>query len=133
MIPFAAATGVQAAAALAAAVAAACALALPSARGRLLAMPGAWVLPARAGLAVAEDQVREQVSGRAGLLGAAAVAGMVALVLAALIVRRWPAVFVVAAVAMLPVRIPVGIGGDTANLLLPLYGVLAAGVLAALL
>src|SRR4051812_8334839 len=115
--PIAAATSVQGAAALAAAVAAACALALPSARRRTLAMPVALVLAALAIAAVAEDQIRSQVSGRASLVAVAAVAGLVALVVGALIVRRWPAVLIVAAVAALPVRIPVGVGGDTANLL----------------
>ena len=44
---------------------------------------------------------------------------------------RRPGWFVIAVVLTLPFRIPVPTGADdTANLLLPLYGVLAAGVLA---
>jgi O-antigen ligase len=45
-------------------------------------------------------------------------------------IRRWPAVLPVAAVAMLPIRVPLEIGGQTANLLVPLYLVIASGVLA---
>lgn len=45
-------------------------------------------------------------------------------------IRRWPAVLPVAAVAMLPIRVPLEIGGETANLLVPLYLVIASGVLA---
>src|SRR4051794_12626935 len=131
MTPFAAATGVQAAAALLAALAAAAVLVLPPGRRRTLAMPVAVGLAVLAILAVAEDQVREQLSGRVGLLAVGAVAGLAALAVLAAVFRRWPGAFVVAAVAAIPVRIPVGIGGETANLLLPLYAVIAGGVLAA--
>ena len=133
MTPLAAATGVQAAAALLAALAAAVVLLAPTARVRAWAMPAALVLAVLAVLAVSEDQVREQVSGRAGLVGVAALAGLGALLVGAWLFRRWPAAVVVAAALALPVRIPVSIGGETANLLLPLYGVIACGVLAALL
>ena len=133
MTPLAAATGVQAAAALLAALAAAVVLLAPTARVRAWAMPAALVLSVLAVLAVSGDQVREQVSGRAGLVGVAALAGLGALLVGAWLFRRWPAAVVVAAALALPVRIPVSIGGETANLLLPLYGVIACGVLAALL
>ena len=49
--------------------------------------------------------------------------------LAALFVRR-PTWLPFALIAALPFRLPVGTGGDTANLLIPLYVVLGAGVLA---
>ncbi|MFN8216702.1 MAG: O-antigen ligase family protein [Solirubrobacterales bacterium] len=53
-----------------------------------------------------------------------------ALVVAALawVFRRWPALLPLAIVAALPFRIPLHAGGDTANLLVPLYLVIAAGV-----
>jgi O-antigen ligase len=133
MIPFAAATGVQAAAALAAAAAAACVLALPDARHRRMAMPVALVLAALTIAAAAEDQVREQLSGRLALAAVAAVVGLAGLVALGLAFRRWPAAFVVAAVVAVPARIPIGIGGETVNLLLPLYLVIAGAVVAALL
>jgi putative inorganic carbon (hco3(-)) transporter len=47
--------------------------------------------------------------------------------------RRWPILLPLAIVATLPFRVPLHAGGDTANLLVPLYLVIAAGVLATLL
>jgi putative inorganic carbon (hco3(-)) transporter len=47
--------------------------------------------------------------------------------------RRLPAVFPIAAFAVLPLRVPVEIGGETANLLVPLYLVIAAALIAAAL
>jgi O-antigen ligase len=44
--------------------------------------------------------------------------------------RRWPIVLPLAIVAALPFRVPLHAGGDTANLLVPLYLVIAAGVVA---
>ena len=63
----------------------------------------------------------------------AVAAGLAALALVcalALVVHRRPAVLPVAAVAALPFRIPIASGGTTANLLVPLYLVIAAGGLA---
>jgi O-antigen ligase len=45
-------------------------------------------------------------------------------------IRRWPSVLPVLAVAAVPFRVPIALGGTTANLLVPLYAVVAAGVLA---
>jgi putative inorganic carbon (hco3(-)) transporter len=45
--------------------------------------------------------------------------------------NRWPIVMPLAIVAALPFRVPLHAGGDTANLLVPLYLVIAGGVLAA--
>ena len=64
----------------------------------------------------------------AGLLAAAG-----ALVLLALLIRRRPLLLAPALIAALPFRIPVDLGGGDSNLLLPLYALIAAGVLAALL
>lgn len=67
-----------------------------------------------------------------GLL-AAAVAVTAALVIAgAAIFRRWPVVLPALVVFALPFRVPIGVGGEESNLLMPLYLVMAAGVLAAL-
>lgn len=67
---------------------------------------------------------RPAVAGVAAVLGLLVVAGM-----AVLFARRamW---FPVAAVAALPFRIPIAAGGTTSSLLVPLYAVIAAGVLA---
>ncbi len=61
------------------------------------------------------------------LLGSAIVAAL------AYLFRRWPLLMPLAIIAALPFRIPLHAGGDTANLLVPLYLVIAGGVLAALL
>jgi O-antigen ligase len=57
-----------------------------------------------------------------------------ALALAALVAafRRWPEAFPIAAFAVLPLRVPLDIGGETANLLVPLYLVIAAGAIASI-
>jgi hypothetical protein len=58
------------------------------------------------------------------LLGVATVGGL------AILFRRRPEAFPVLAVAVLPFRIPVAAAGSTANLLVPLYLVIAGGCLA---
>jgi O-antigen ligase len=44
--------------------------------------------------------------------------------------RRWPVLMPLAIIAALPFRTPLEAGGDTANLLIPLYLVISGGVLA---
>src|SRR5215217_4672945 len=61
------------------------------------------------------------------LAGALAIGGL------ALVIRRWPEALPLLAIAALPFRVPIESGGDSANLLLPLYAVIAAGALASLL
>ena len=61
---------------------------------------------------------------------AAAGGGLLVLALGALAIHRRPELVALAAAAALPFRVPIESGGDTANLLLPLYLVIAAGVLA---
>jgi O-antigen ligase len=48
----------------------------------------------------------------------------------AVLVTRRPAILPVAAIAVLPLRVPLTVGGETANLLIPLYLVIASGALA---
>ena len=57
---------------------------------------------------------------------AAAIGGGVA------VFRRWPLAFPVLAFAALALRVPVRVGGETSNLLLPLYLVIATGLAATL-
>jgi hypothetical protein len=64
---------------------------------------------------------------RLAALGALALAVSAAL---ACVFSRWPIVMPLAIVAALPFRVPLHAGGDTANLLVPLYLVIAGGVLA---
>ena len=66
-------------------------------------------------------------------LAVAAVAGAAMLALLAVAMRRWRAAFPLLAVAALPFRVPIDIGGESANLLLPLYAVIAAALLAELI
>jgi len=56
-------------------------------------------------------------------------AGALAVVALAAVFHRWPLLLPLAIVAALPFRIPLESGGDTANLLVPLYAVIAGGVL----
>jgi O-antigen ligase len=68
------------------------------------------------------DDARKLVS--LALVGTAAVAGL------AVLFRRHPQLLPLAAVAVLPFRIPVAAAGSTANLLVPLYVVIAGGCVA---
>ncbi len=61
------------------------------------------------------------------LLGALAIVVSIAL---AYVFGRWPILLPLAIVAALPFRVPLHAGGDTANLLVPLYLVIAGGILA---
>jgi putative inorganic carbon (HCO3(-)) transporter len=68
--------------------------------------------------------------GHAALLGAAAATGLVVAAVGAYSLRRWPWLLALATLACVPARIPVTIGSTQANLLVPLYGVVAAAALA---
>jgi O-antigen ligase len=117
---------------LLAALAAAGAILLPPGRRRAAAMLiGLALFP----ILILADQwhtaqiadLRDPLSGliALGLAALAAAAGL------GLLFRRWPVLLPLAIVAMLPFRVPLHAGGDSANLLVPLYLVIAGGVLAA--
>jgi putative inorganic carbon (HCO3(-)) transporter len=72
------------------------------------------------------------ISGHPLLVVPAIVIAVACLVAAAAVVHRWPWAFAIACVLAAPVRIPVHFGSQDAKLLLPLYGVLAAGALCTL-
>jgi putative inorganic carbon (HCO3(-)) transporter len=122
---FAVATWIQATGVVATAGAVAFALVVADRRQRALAMLGAPALAAvtLATLATGFDALVEPV-----LLAGAAVGLLVVLGLAWLVLRR-PVALPLLVVAALPFRVPVSIGDSAANLLLPLYAVIAAGVL----
>ena len=104
------------------------------ARHRLVLLAGVALLAgAQIGLAFAlvPDQLDELAGSPARL--AAAAAGLVAVAALAVAFARWPAAMPAALLAAAPIRIPVQLGAEEAFLLLPLYGVLAAAVLALLL
>jgi O-antigen ligase len=67
------------------------------------------------------------------VIAAAALGALVAIAGLTLLMRRDPRAFPVLAVIALPFRLPISADGRTVNLLLPLYAVVAAGVLAHLL
>ena len=127
----AAGTAPKGALALAAAVAVAGTFLLRQHRARAVAAVAALVLAPS--LVVIElwdsSQIRSlrDAPGKAAL--AAAGATLIVVLLAA-VLRRRPGLLPVLAVLALPIRIPLETGGGSANLLVPLYGVVAAGVLA---
>jgi O-antigen ligase len=69
-------------------------------------------------------------AGRGGVLAAAGALGLAAAAVGALVIRRWPWALAIAALACAPTRIPVDVGDVEANLLVPMYGVVAAAALA---
>ena len=110
---------------------AAAALVVPSSRWRGAAMLGALAIaPVILIFHISDTDQFQSLTDRPSLAAAAGAAAVVAVVVLALVIRRWPSVLPVLAVAAVPFRVPIAIGGSTANLLVPLYGVVAAGVLA---
>ena len=71
-------------------------------------------------------ELRES-TGQIVALGVAAVGGVAAVAWA---LRRWPGALPVLAIGVLPFRIPIELGGERANLLVPLYLVIAGAVVA---
>ncbi|MGI8781136.1 MAG: O-antigen ligase family protein [Solirubrobacteraceae bacterium] len=121
------AVGIVIAAALAAA-----AILAPASRVRAWAMLGALALtPVLLVLSIWETPQLATVRAHPlpTIAGGLAVAALVAVPLALLVARR-KAFLPLAALAALPFRVPVEAGGSTANLLVPLYLVIAAGALA---
>jgi putative inorganic carbon (hco3(-)) transporter len=119
---------------LIAAAAAAAAILLPAGRLRSLAMLIALALfPI---LILGDQWHSQQIAdlrdhpSRLIALGVLAIAASAAL---AYVFKRWPILLPLAIIAALPFRVPLEAGGDTANLLVPLYLVLSGGVLTALL
>ena len=115
---------------LAAAGSAAAAILLPPGRARAVAMLVALALfPVLIlGDQWNSPQIVDLRDSPARLIGLGAAGLALAIGLAATF-RRWPIVLPLAIVAALPFRIPLHAGGDTANLLVPLYLVIAGGVL----
>jgi len=109
----------------------AAALLAATAGGRARAMLAALVLaPLALGVHVRETPAVESLRDRPLLLGAAVVVGFAGVAALALLFARRPNALPLAAVGTLPFRVPIEVGGATANLLLPLYAVVGAGVLA---
>ncbi|MEA2492531.1 MAG: hypothetical protein QOJ29_442 [Thermoleophilaceae bacterium] len=129
--PLAVAASVKEIGVIAAALAAAAGLLLPRpaqrAVGMLLAIALVPVLVVGEVWNSAQfDPVRSQPA----IAAAVAVGGLALVALLARFLLRHPNAFPLLAVGALPFRIPVDVGASSANLLVPLYVVVAAGVLA---
>ncbi len=94
------------------------ALLLAPGRSQRLAGLAAWA----AGCAVLGLYLLPDVS--TSRLAAAAVAGLVCAAALAWALDRWPYLLAFGTLACIPLRVPVDIGSDTVNLLVPLYAVL---------
>jgi putative inorganic carbon (hco3(-)) transporter len=130
-VTFAVADFAEGTVALAAALAAACVLVLREPRSRALAMPVALVLAAAAVGLLSASTIQDEIGARARLLVVGGALGVVCLLVLAVLFYRRPALVVLLTIAALPFRIPVPTGhDDTANLLLPLYVVIAGACLA---
>jgi O-antigen ligase len=118
---------------LLAALASATSILLPAGRLRALAMLAAIALFP---ILILGDQWHTQqivdLRHDTGRIAALFLAGLAAVGVLALAFRRWPLLLPLAIVAALPFRVPLHAGGDTANLLVPLYLVIAGGVVAVL-
>ena len=116
-----------------AAVCAAASILLPAGRLRSAAMLTALVLFP---LLILGDQWHNhqivELRHHEAKAAAAIVVGAAIVVALAWVFRRWPILMPLAIIGTLPFRIPLESGGETANLLVPLYVVIAAGVLAAM-
>jgi O-antigen ligase len=114
-----------------AAALAAYALLAPTVRGRAWAILGALALtPVLLVAEIWDTPQLETLRDRPALSLSAAAVALVAVGALAVLFARRPAALAVLAPAALPFRIPIEVGGETASLLVPLYGVIGAGALA---
>jgi O-antigen ligase len=119
---------------IAASLAGAGAILLPACRLRSLVMLAALILFP---ILILGDQWHSHqivdLRHSTGHLIALGLAGLAVTAALTCLFYRWPILLPLSIVAALPFRIPLNAGGDTANLLVPLYLVIAGGVLAATL
>ena len=129
--PLALAPVVPSAGIVATALAVAGVFALPGLRARALAAIAALVLAPVILLGELWDNAQiASLRDRPLALAAALVVGVLAVAALAVLFVRRPRLLPVLAFAALPFRIPVETGGESANLLVPLYAVVAGGVAA---
>jgi O-antigen ligase len=116
---------------LAAAVAAGAALTLPSPRGRAIAALAALVLAPLLLLGELWDSTQiVHLRHHPTLVAAGLVGGLIVVAALAALLHKYTWLIPLLAVGALPFRVPFESGGQSANLLVPLYVVVAAGVLA---
>ncbi len=101
----------------------------PRRRDRCLAL-AALLTPVLLLVHIQDTSAFQSLVDRPPVLAAAAVLGLGGLAALAALFVRVPDALPLAVVATLPFRIPIAVGGTTANLLVPLYLVLGGGVLA---
>ncbi len=123
----------QGAALLAAGAASVWVLAARDSRVQAWAMVAALILAALGLVAVSGRAIADTAAERPAAAAAALAVGLAAVAACAVLVRRRPFMLVLLALGALAFRIPVPVGDERVNLLIPLYGVIAAGVLAQLL
>ncbi len=100
-------------------------------RLRAAAMAGALVLtPILLIVEIYDTEQFQTLRDRPAFTAAAVGAALVGIVVVAVLMARRPLLLPLLAVAALPFRIPIEAAGQTANLLVPLYGVIAAASLA---
>ncbi len=116
---------------IAVAAAAAIALAWPSRRGRALGRAGALVLsPVLLVASLSGSSTLESVGRHPAPAAVAGLVGLAALLVLARVLAARPEALAVLAVLAVPFRVPIQAAGATANLLVPLYLVIAAGTFA---
>jgi O-antigen ligase len=130
-VPLAVAASVKEIGVVAAALAAAAGLLLPRPAQRAVGMLVAIALvPVLVVGEVWNSSQFDPVRSKPALAAAVAIAGLALVALLARFLLRHPNAFPLLAVGALPFRIPVDVGAGSANLLVPLYVLVAAGVLA---
>jgi O-antigen ligase len=108
-----------------------CAIVVPAGRIRAVSMLLAAVLtPVLLIGHVANSDQLAPIADRPLLIAAGAVLVLLAIGALVVLFRRRPGAFALAVVATLPFRVPIASGGSTSNLLVPLYLVIGAGVIA---
>lgn len=99
-------------------------------RARAAAMAGALILtPVLLIAEIWDTEQFEVLRDRPAFTAGAAAVALVALVVLAILIARRPHLLPLLAFGALPFRVPIEAAGQTANLLVPLYGVIAAGAL----
>jgi O-antigen ligase len=121
---------VEGAASLGAVGTAGAALIIDAPRARARTMVAAMFFAAVALEPQVWPRLSDQVEGRPAIAAAGGVALALLVAALALAIRRRPAWLGLLVFVALPFRVPLTIGGDTANLLAPLYVVILAGCLA---
>lgn len=124
------ADGLEFAGILVACIAAAAALVAPDRRLRDIALGVALLAAPVLVLGDVWDEPRVvDLRESPGQIAAGVVVGGAIVTALFFVFRRWPWAFAVAALAALPLRVPIEIGGENSNLLVPLYLVIVAGYL----